>query len=567
MSLDLFRSKYIDGPEDIFDIGWSAFFGPMAKVLRALIVDCYIDEPACLGVPPYISPQVRAAVGAARAAGAEVTYLTIDHVRQGAPLPKAEVSLVLAGSAVPGKYLRAMPASGREVERINGQLSGLRVLGGPAALEPQLWEGKFDLLAGVDPAATVHDLLVGKGPSGRWRSMDEWNTWLMVGAETVLAHPDFPQPLVAEIETYRGCVRYRSGGCSFCVEPMKGAPAFRDEGDIIAECQKLHALGVSNFRLGAQTCIISYKADLSVGDPPRPNPPAVERLFSGISSLGVDVLHVDNANPAVIARYPEEAGAILRTLTRHCTSGNVLALGLESADPAVVRANNLNATAEQTMDAIDLINRIGGEAGPTGLPKLLPGLNLIIGLEGETTATLAMNKKFLHEVLDHGCLLRRINVRQVIPVRKSFSPTVGHAEFVRFKEQVREEIDRPMLQRLVPRGRVLRRIYTELRDGNTTFGRQIGSYPLLVGIPYPLEIGRFVDVKVVDWGFRSVTAIEHPLNINTCSLKALEALPGIGRKRAVRLFLKRPLKGVKDLAKALDDDKVAEQTLEFISFE
>ncbi len=539
----------------------------MAKVPRALIVDCYIDEPACLGVPPYLSPQIRAAVGAAREAGAEVTYLTIDHVRQGAPLPKAEVSLVMAGSAVPGKYLRAMPASGREVERINGQLSGIRVLGGPAALEPKLWAGKFDLLARGDPAAAVHDLLIGKEPSDRWRSMDEWNSWLMAGADTVLAHPDFPQPLVAEIETYRGCVRYRSGGCSFCVEPMKGAPAFRDEEDIIAECRRLHSLGVRNFRLGAQTCIISYQADLSMGDPPRPNPAAVERLFAGIAALGVDVLHVDNANPAVIAQYPEESGAVLRTLARHCTSGNVLALGMESADPAVVRANNLNSTAEQTMEAIALINQIGGEIGPTGLPKLLPGLNFIIGLEGETPETLEMDREFLRDVLRRGHLLRRINVRQVIPIRRDFPPTVGHAEFVRFKEMVRVEIDRPMLQQLVPRGRVLRRVYTELKDGHTTFGRQIGSYPLLVGIPYPLEIGRFIDVKVVDWGFRSVTAIEHPLNVNTSSLKALESLPGIGRKRAIRLFLKRPLKNVRDLAKALDDDKVAEQTLEFITFE
>ncbi len=308
----------------------------MAKVPRALIVDCYIDEPACLGVPPYLSPQIRAAVGAAREAGAEVTYMTIDHVRQGAPLPKAEVSLVMAGAAVPGKYLRALPASAREVEHISGQLSGIRVLGGPAALEPRLWEGKFNLMAGRDPAAALHDILSGREPSERWRSMVEWNSWLLAGADSVLSHPDFPQPLVAEIETYRGCVRYRSGGCSFCVEPLKGAPFFRDEEDIIAECQKLHGLGVRNFRLGAQTCIISYKADLSVGDPPRPNPQAVERLFSGISSLGVDVLHVDNANPAVIAQYPEESREVLGTLVRHCTSGNVLALGMESADPAVV---------------------------------------------------------------------------------------------------------------------------------------------------------------------------------------------------------------------------------------
>ena len=29
----------------------------------AVILDGYVDEPACLGVPPYIAPQVRALAG------------------------------------------------------------------------------------------------------------------------------------------------------------------------------------------------------------------------------------------------------------------------------------------------------------------------------------------------------------------------------------------------------------------------------------------------------------------------------------------------------------------------
>jgi radical SAM superfamily enzyme with C-terminal helix-hairpin-helix motif len=205
-------------------------------------------------------------------------------------------------------------------------------------------------------------------------------------------------------------------------------------------------------------------------------------------------------------------------------------------DPRVVEANNLNSTAGQVMDAIRIINEEGGRVGTSGLPDLLPGLNFIIGLEGETARTLELDLAFLKEVLSSGYLLRRINVRQVIPIRREFAPTVGHGEFLRFKDRVREDIDRPMLERLVPQGRVLRRVFTELRDGSTTFGRQIGSYPLLIGIPYPVDLGKLVDVQVVGWGYRSITAIEHPLNINTCSLKALEALPGVGRKRAIRLF-------------------------------
>jgi radical SAM superfamily enzyme with C-terminal helix-hairpin-helix motif len=59
---------------------------------------------------------------------------------------------------------------------------------------------------------------------------------------------------------------------------------------------------------------------------------------------GMRVLHVDNADPGMIARYPEESSRILRSLVKYCTSGNSLSLGMESADPAVIKANTLNST-------------------------------------------------------------------------------------------------------------------------------------------------------------------------------------------------------------------------------
>lgn len=537
----------------------------MSRELRAVIVDGFVDEPACLGVPPFLSPQVRAAAGAAMDAGAAVRYITIEQLRKGAAVPEADVSLVIAGTAVPGKYLRAMPASGREIREMAGRLPGIRALGGPAALDPSLGDG-YHALAGHDPAMVLHRLLLGEEPVDRWRGLEDWNRWLLMGSSMVTQHPDFPQPLIAEIETYRGCPRYASGGCSFCVEPAKGAPITRDEEDIIAEVAALRRAGVRNFRLGAQTCIVSYKADMS-SDPPRPNPEAVERLFSGIAALGPDVLHVDNANPAVLASFPQESRRVLSSIVRHCTGGNVLALGLESADPAVREANNLNATAEQALEAIRMINEVGGQMSGTGLPRLLPGLNLIIGLDGETAATLDLDRAFLREVLERGYLLRRLNIRQVMPVRRAFRSPVTRSQFIRFKEEVRESIDRPMLQRLVPAGTVLRNVYLETREGNVTFGRQIGSYPLLVGFPYPLELERFVDATVLSWGQRSITAIERPLNVNRCSLAALEALPGVGRKRAVRLFRKRPLRSFDDLAGALDDRRVAEGLRELVSYD
>ena len=90
---------------------------------------------------------------------------------------------------------------------------------------------------------------------------------------------------------------------------------------------------------------------------------------------------------------------------------------------------------------------------------------------------------------------------------------------------------------------------------------------MLVGFPYPMGLERFVDATVLSWGQRSITAVERPLNVNACSLAALESLPGVGRKRAVRLFRKRPLRSFDDLVKALDDRKVAEGLRELVSFD
>jgi radical SAM superfamily enzyme with C-terminal helix-hairpin-helix motif len=108
----------------------------------------------------------------------------------------------------------------------------------------------------------------------------------------------------------------------------------------------------------------------------------------------------------------------------------------------------------------------------------------------------------------------------------------------------------------VPYGTVLKDVYLELNDGNTTFGRQIGSYPLLIGIPYKLDTEQFTDVFITEWGFRSITGITYPFDINHMPMSSLEALPGIGKKRASKLVLERPFASMEDLEKVIEDPHV-----------
>ena len=523
---------------------------------KALVLDGYTDEPACLGVPPYISPYVRLVYGAIGECGLEVSYATIDQWRSGGvQLERFDLLMAIRHVAVPGKYLRGMPASDRELASIGDGFAGDSVVSLGAANEvkaPTIGHA-FGHVTKGDPDAFVNDLLSGNAPIGRMRTDDEWSRWLFEGAAVCTMHPDHGGPLIAEMQMYRGCVRYGSGGCRFCIEPLQGEPRFRPPEDIVAEAVALSKAGVRNIRLGAQTCVYSYMAR-GIGDTetPAPNVDAVTRVLRGVrESARPTVFHLDNANPAVIAAHPVESKEITMAIAEHCTSGNVLALGLESADPLVAEANNLNATPEDTLEAVRIINRVGGGRGPNGMPLVLPGVNFLCGLRGETKETYALNAAFMHDLLSQGLLLRRTNIRQVIPVRGEHPGVRYKAEFSRFKRAMREKVDTPMLGRVIPDGTVMTAVYTELREGGRTFGRQVGTYPILVGLPYPFEVERWVDVYITGRGPKSVTAIVHPTPVNSSTLSMLEAVPGIGRRRAMAIARARPLGRMGDLERIL----------------
>jgi radical SAM superfamily enzyme with C-terminal helix-hairpin-helix motif len=529
------------------------------------ILDGYVDEPSRLGVPPFISPYPRYIAGAIASAGHRYEYLTIDHLRSGKK-PSGQLSFIIFSALVPGKYLRSMPMSLQELKLILSEFQGEKIVWSPVELMQIERPSGIEYLSGCDPDAYVFDLLTSDSPSKRRRTTEEWNDWAIAGADLISHHQDFPQPLIAEVDMSFGCPHYISGGCSFCIEPIFGEPVFRKPGDVIAEMKALLKTGCTNFRLGGQSCLFSYMAEgIGETDTPRPNVKTLSHLLKGISSLeGIRVLHTDNANPAVIASHRDESSEILSKIVKTCTGGNVLSLGMESADPEVIEKNNLNATSEEVMKAIKLINKIGAERGPTGMPMLLPGLNFLSGLKGENRETFGHNAAFLESVVKSGYLLRRINIRQVAPSRRKFPKSKYRKEFRQFKNFVRESIDTQMLERIVPVRTVIKDAFTELKQGKLTFARQIGTYPLLVGIPQDLEIGDFLDVKVTDHGSRSITAVEYPLDVNKCQMSALEALPGIGRKRAARLVRARPLASVDDIKNVLDESEIAEGIVEYL---
>ncbi|QGN07515.1 radical SAM protein [Halorhabdus sp. CBA1104] len=545
--------------------------------LSVTIVDGYVDEPAHFGVPPYISTYPRYVAGALVDAGVphgQITYHTIDALREDnrrwQDVEAADLTVYVGGMTVPGNYVGGTPAEPDEVRRIAWMADGTSLMGGPVrfgvgeenegASEPERDDLDFDYLAGADVEAAVFDLVANglEGFEPRYRTVGESSRWAQAGAFIVEQHPNHPEYLICEIETGRGCA-YR---CSFCTEPLYGDATFRDPEAVVSEVGALAEHGVAHFRLGRQADILAYG-----GDGQAPNPDALRELYSGIRAVAPDLetLHLDNMNPITVVNWPEKAREGIRIIAEHNTPGDTAAFGVESADPAVQSDNNLNVTAEEAIEAVRIVNEEGGfrpgeepGTGPsTGgdagrrLPKLLPGINLVHGLKGETSETFEHNKRFLQRILDDGLMIRRVNIRQVMAFPGTEMDETGAAiandhkrQFKEYKREVRETIDNPMLARVAPPGTILEDVHLEYHQDGKTFGRQLGTYPLLVGIPGERPLGTTIDIAITDHGYRSVTGVPYPLDVNAASMDELTAIPGIGSQTAGNIVVGRPHESV-----------------------
>jgi radical SAM superfamily enzyme with C-terminal helix-hairpin-helix motif len=565
--------------------------------LRVLIIDGYTDEPAGLGVPPYIDVYPRYIAGAIWKydPSAEIFYKTIDEVRQDpngseAISSSSDLSILVAGVTVPGKYLGGAPATAKDA------LSLPRILlskhtgicgpavrfgfgrgGGSTTEIPKELRSLYEFVISGDPETVLYDLL-SDGFDARTdidavrTNENSINDFAARGARIIEQHPCYPAGLMCEVETFRGCPRSLRGGCSFCTEPLHGTPDFRSVSGIAKEIAALHTAGALNFRLGRQPDLLIYGTK-DQNEAPAPNPRAVRRLFMSVrkAAPALKVLHIDNINPATILNHPDAAEEALKAIVEYHTPGDVAAMGVESADPEVIRKNNLKIYPDGVIFAISLVNGIGGERGENGMPHLLPGINFVYGLPGETKRTYEANLELMKNVLELGLMVRRINMRQVMVMPSTRLSSFGdhlarkHKQlFLKHKAAMRSQVDEPMLKRVLPTWTVLRDLRTELAEGRITWARQVGSYPILVGIQKTMALGQITDAVVVSHGPRSVGALPVPIKVNSMSLKEFEAIPGIGSRRAATLIRHRPYRNADEIRAGLDDPSLLDPIIPLI---
>ena len=482
--------------------------------MKVTILDCYTDEAAGLGVPPYLGTYPRYLYGYFLNRGDEVNYITIDDLRLWKIYNKqrkkvtekdktnirifnttgkdaerilndADQLVVNLGVHVPGKYLSAVPGTLRELIPLIKDLKCKKILTGPCVIGTRLEGGKFYERQPTEIFDETMDFNF---------AFKDLPIIAVKGAQVLKEIPDIR---IVEIETGRGC---NVGKCSFCTEPLKSRFINRDHDDIINEIKALYDLGVRYFRIGKQADFYSYT------DPIR----LLKEIRESCSDL--KVLHIDNVNPnSVVAKNGDE---ITKAIVKYCTEGNIAAFGVESFDPVVVKENILNTMPKIAHMAVKKINEYGSRRGPNGMHWYLPGINIIFGLKGESKKTHEENMRMFNQFLDEALLLRRINIRQVaiLPGTK-LEEECGDKYlkknkrlYWKWRNEIRQKIDYEMLKRILPVGTILKDVRMEIYDGKTTFGRQIGTYPLVVGVEGRVELNKFYTVKVTKHMLRSITA-------------------------------------------------------------
>jgi radical SAM superfamily enzyme with C-terminal helix-hairpin-helix motif len=284
------------------------------------ILDCYTDEPAGLGVPPFVGVWPRYMAGLHEN---EPTYLTIDDLRLiryvefvsqvviDPPAGRTHIEvlnhtrspeeirrilddtdelIIIVGVQTPGKYLSARPGTLREVNKLLASYEAVK-RGEPLAPSPEgdsmvqaaeekvecplssqseirkvltgpVLAGGTQVRGGLRPQVPQADEFAELRPF-TFETYEQLQPRALRGARVIAQMPRLANRIV-EIETGRGCPR--TTGCSFCTEPIKNTVQWRNADLIVEEVRTLMALGARAFRLGKQSCIYSYEGGQPADD-------------------------------------------------------------------------------------------------------------------------------------------------------------------------------------------------------------------------------------------------------------------------------------------------------------
>ncbi len=126
-----------------------------------------------------------------------------------------------------------------------------------------------------------------------------------------------------------------------------------------------------------------------------------------------------------------------------------------------------------------------------------------------------------------------------------------------YRSKIRQEVDTYMLREIYPAGTVIRDILVLDHHEGHSLGKQISSYSITARIPLHLPPNSFCDGVVVGHRERSLLVLPVPFDVNSLNQKAFEMIPGVSRKTAGDIILRRPFRSSEDFISFLESRGVA----------
>jgi radical SAM superfamily enzyme with C-terminal helix-hairpin-helix motif len=469
-----------------------------------VILDCYTDEPSGFGVRPYLGTHQIHLSQALGYLGISHYYLTIDDLRYCSRgdngdsdntdlsiinqtknsdnaldiLHEAAVIYIIMGCFVDYTYFSSVPPKSDEVYSYLKDTKARKilfyVLGTVNGISPDYSNSKLSSIIDHVEHGNTYRFVLENALVG---TRDFLNPNYQLLEEISSVEPNIVSqlrnPIIAEIETGTGC---STPFCYFCIESLRSPEVvYRTTKSIISQVSCLYRSGIRHFRLGRQPNFYHYHYQ---------NIEEVENLLSGIRKgcPEIETLHVDNGN--IIHVITEQGIEITKLLVKYCTSGNIIPLGIESFDNTVRKAIRKVGSAEQAIQAISVINDIGREKGLDGNSRLLPGINLIYGLPGQTSDTHKINIQYLQKILQKDFYTGRLFYRRMTrPTGISFTdgPELTQEYNGNFREIINSFV-LPMQERVYPIGSIIRGRREVIWKNGDSYMRTLGTCPTRIVI-------------------------------------------------------------------------------------
>ncbi len=558
------------------------------KIDKIVIVDGYSDLPFDLGRPPFLAPEVRYIAGACwdRNSKARAIYMTLDDLKSGnkaSLIQDAGLVLVYAGVPEARPSVDLTEASGDVPPEVGdlfdfvAYLECPKILGGPYVLvhEPEAREMDFDLVVDGDLSKFTHEVLSegstidGVDPGIR-RTNQDLERFSILGAGLAIQNAGYPSFLSLGVELYRGCPSAAQGGCSFCHQNFFTTVEYRPVEDVVAEISKIAELGCENVFFQAP-CFYSYFSDPREDGTLDLDHSAIERLLEGAGSVAPELkgLHILNINPAAVANDKDEAEKITKTVVEHCSDGNFPNLRAITFDEEVQLVNNVACSTQDFNEVVDMMSSAGRVTGPNGLPTLLPAVELVYGLAGESQETIEINEERIRELASQK-LIRGAVARRLVPIPGTTIAKRDDLEELEDLDQhlevLRNDINAPLKSGLASPGQLLKDIYAMRSLDTAVQATKVGINSPSLLVHGAAKVGQLQDVRVTEPNNGRLEALSHPLTPKTVSRDLLRMIPGMSEED-INAFMQMRPENEAEFQEIFEDPSIGRRAASYFEFE